>query len=108
MLQDLASKVANTQYKGLLRRIGLSDNKLDDIDHKYPRDPVECRFQSFKAWKFSLGVRRATLRTLVHGMINSDIKSTAECFCEKFGLMHLVVEYEQIHPEPQEGMWQID
>ena len=107
MLQFLASEMQHGQYRGLLRSIGLKDNKLDDVEHKHPRNAEECRFQSLMAWKGTLGVRVATLRKLVHGMMDYSMRLHAESFCDKFGLNHLVQEYEQMHPELQEGMWQI-
>ncbi|XP_072029820.1 uncharacterized protein [Amphiura filiformis] len=96
MFMTLAKKLSRTEYKVILRKLGVSDNKLEDIEHKYPGDAQEVRFQSLKEWRNKKG-RVATIRKLVDVMFGEDMRNKAEEFCGIYNLSYLVNEYDNIH-----------
>ena len=92
MLGFLSKKLGITEYKGVLRRLGLGrdDNTLEDIEHRYHSDVQEMRFQSLTAWVDKFGFRQATVRKLVNAMLEEDLRRKAEEFCNKFDMGYLI------------------
>ncbi|KAI8520658.1 hypothetical protein Bbelb_004120 [Branchiostoma belcheri] len=67
-LQTVADNIGSTDWRRLLRRLGLKDNDLDQIHHDYMADGLaEKAYQGLRKWRQREG-KKATLQELKAGL----------------------------------------
>ncbi|XP_071803086.1 uncharacterized protein [Asterias amurensis] len=84
MISWLSENISIKEWKPLLRKLGVSDGRIEEIVHNNQNNIREQRYQGFFEWGRTSG-SKATVATLISAMDKLSLQHNIRVFREEFG-----------------------